>query len=142
MCLVVKDLVQFDKSLKALDIGCGGGIYSKVLAEMGLASITGIDFSEEILKGAKENCKEYPNISFKQGDALNTGLESNNYNLLLERALIHHIDDLQKCFDEAYRLLEDRGIFIVQDRTPEDCLLKGNENHIRGYFFERFPQLI
>lgn len=139
---VITDLVPLDNISKALDIGCGGGIYSKALAEMGVASVTGVDFSEEILKGAKENCKEYPNISFKQGNALNTGLKSNDYNLILERALIHHINDLQNCFEEAYRLLENKGIYIVQDRTPEDCLLKGNEHHIRGYFFERFPQLI
>lgn len=139
---VITDLVPLDNITKALDIGCGGGIYSKALAEMEVASVTGVDFSEEILKGARENCKEYPNISFKQGNALNTGLESNDYNLILERALIHHINDLQNCFEEAYRLLENKGIYIVQDRTPEDCLLKGNEHHIRGYFFERFPQLI
>lgn len=138
----IKDLAQFDNISKALDIGCGGGIYSKALSDMGVPYVTGIDFSEEILKGARENCKEYTNISFKQGDALHTGLESNDYNLLLERALIHHINDLQKCFEEAYRLLKDKGIYIVQDRTPEDCLLKGNDSHIRGYFFELFPQLI
>lgn len=134
--------MQFDNISYALDIGCGGGIYSKALSEMGAASVTGVDFSEEILKGARENCREYQNISFKQGDALHTGLESNTYNLLLERALIHHVDDLQKCFNEAYRLLKDEGIYIVQDRTPEDCLLEGNDSHIRGYFFELFPDLI
>lgn len=138
----IKNLVQFDNISDALDIGCGGGIYSKALSEMGAASVTGVDFSEEILKGARENCKEYQNISFKQGDALHTGLESNTYNLLLERALIHHVDDLQKCFNEAYRLLKNEGIYIVQDRTPEDCLLEGNDSHIRGYFFELFPVLI
>lgn len=35
----------------------------------------------------------------------------------------------------------DKGVYIIQDRTPEDCLLKGDDNHIRGYFFERFPKL-
>ena len=139
---VITDLVQFDNISKALDIGCGGGIYSKALSDLGALNVTGVDFSEAILKGAREDCKEYQNISFKQGDALQTGLESNEYNLLLERALIHHITDLPKCFEEAHRLLTDKGIYIVQDRTPEDCLLKGNEHHIRGYFFEQFPQLI
>ena len=138
----LKDLIQFDNISNALDIGCGGGIYSMALSDMGVASVIGVDFSEEILKGARENCREYQNISFKQGDALHTNLESNNYDLLLERALIHHINDLQKCFEEAYRVLKENGVYIVQDRTPEDCLLKGNESHIRGYFFELFPQLM
>ena len=101
---VIKDLVQFDKISNALDVGCGGGIYTKALSELGVLDVTGVDFSEAILKGARENCEEYQNITFKQGDALHTGLESNAYNLLLERALIHHITDLQTCFEEAYRV--------------------------------------
>lgn len=138
----INDLVPIENISKALDIGCGGGIYSKALSDMGVVSVKGIDFSETILEGARVNCKEYKNISFKQGNALDTGLEGNNYNLLLERALIHHIEDLQNCFNEAYRLLKDDGFYIIQDRTPEDCLLEGNDSHIRGHFFEFFPRLI
>ncbi len=36
----------------------------------------------------------------------------------------------------------DNGIYIVQDRTPEDCLIEGNHSSIRGYFFETIPRLI
>lgn len=127
---------------QALDVGCGGGIYSKALSDIGVGSVTGVDFSEAILKGARDNCREYKNIIFKYGNALKTGLESNNYGLLLERALIHHIEDLKACFKEGYRVLKNEGIYIIQDRTPEDCLLEGNDSHIRGYFTELFPRLI
>lgn len=138
---VIEELIATEHISSALDVGCGGGIYAKALADMGIATITGVDFSEAILEGAKENCKEYRNISFKQGDALKTGLPSETFNLVLERALIHHIKELEVCFNEAYRLLEKKGVLIVQDRTPDDCLLKGSEHHIRGYFFDLFPKL-
>lgn len=138
----ISELVQIENISNALDVGCGGGIYSKALSDMGVASVTGVDFSEVILEGARENCKEYKNIIFKYGNALNTGLDSSSFNLLLERALIHHIEDLHACFKEAYRMLENNGLYIVQDRTPEDCLFEGNNTHIRGYFFELFPKLI
>ncbi|MGE7023438.1 class I SAM-dependent methyltransferase [Solibacillus cecembensis] len=138
----INNLVPIGNIPKALDIGCGGGIYSKALSDMGVGSVTGVDFSKAIIEGAKANCKEYRNILFKHGNAYDTGLDSNSFNLLLERALIHHLEDLQACFKEAYRMLQDDGFYIVQDRTPEDCLLEGNESHIRGYFFELFPKLI
>lgn len=138
----IKDLLPIENISKALEIGCGGGIYSKALLDMGVGSVTGVDFSEAILEGARENCKEYKNISFKHGNALDTGLENNSFNLILERALIHHIEDLENCFKEAYRLVKDNGFFIIQDRTPEDCLLEGNDSNIRGYFFEFFPKII
>lgn len=138
---VINDLVSIGDISNALDIGCGGGIYSKALADMGIASVTGIDFSEAILEGARENCREYRNISFELGNAFETDLDGESFNLVLERALIHHIKDLETCFKEAYRMLKDKGFYIVQDRTPDDCLLEGSDNHIRGYFFELFPRL-
>jgi len=139
---VIKGLVTIENISNALDIGCGGGIYSKALADMGIDSVTGIDFSESILEGARDNCKEYKNISFKHGNAFDTGLGSNRFDLVLERALIHHIDDIQACFQEGYRVLKNNGYYIIQDRTPEDCLIEGNKNHVRGYFFELFPRLV
>jgi len=125
-----------------LDIGCGGGIYTKAFAEMGASFVTGLDFSEQILSSAKENCKSYTNINFHLGNALNTQLKKEQYDIILERAIIHHINDLDSCFKEAYKLLKPGGIFIIQDRTPEDCILEGSSTHIRGYFFSKYPSLV
>lgn len=138
---LVKDLASVENISSALDVGSGGGIYSKALADLGVNSVTGIDFSEAILEGARENCKSYKNISFKHGNALETGVESKGFDFVLERALIHHIKDLESCFKEAYRVLQENGVYIVQDRTADDCLLEGSDHHIRGYFFELFPKL-
>ncbi len=118
----LKQLVAVENISNAADIGCGGGIYSKALSDMGAESVTGIDFSEAMLKSARDNCREYKNIIFKHGNALETGLDINYYDLLLERALIHHIKDLKACFSEGYRVLRNGGIYIIQDRTPEDCI--------------------
>ncbi|PGS55375.1 class I SAM-dependent methyltransferase [Bacillus sp. AFS041924] len=125
----------------AVDIGCGGGIYSKALIKLSVNHVTAVDFSEEMLKGATENCKDFKNISFSKGDAYNTKLPTSNYDVILERALVHHLEDLNACFLEANRLLKKNGILIVQDRTPEDCLLPGDSSHIRGYFFDLYPGL-
>lgn len=126
---------------RVADIGCGGGIYTKALIQMGASHVVSVDFSEEMLKAAANHCKDLPHAAFHQGEASQTGLPSNAFDVVLERALIHHLDDLEPCFREAVRLLDDGGMLIVQDRTPEDCLLPGDEHHLRGFFFERFPSL-
>ncbi|TCZ81160.1 SAM-dependent methyltransferase [Paenibacillus albiflavus] len=124
-----------------LDLGCGGGIYSRALAAMGAADVLGMDYSESMLEGARSNLPADHQIRYQQGNALRTGLNDASFDVILERALIHHVQDLDVCFTEAYRLLKPGGQLIVQDRTPEDCLLPGSASHIRGYFAERFPHL-
>lgn len=136
----IEELIDV-RGKNVLDIGCGGGIYSRALAEMGAEQVTGVDFSEEMLHGAAEYCREYDQINFVIGNALNTNLPSGKYDVIVERALIHHIKDLSECFSEAFRLLKAGGTLIVQDRTAEDCLLPGSQMHIRGYFFSYFPRL-
>ena len=66
-----------------LDIGCGGGIYSRALAEMGAAHVTGVDFSQEMLAAATEYSRDYPQIRFVAGNALDTGLPGEEYDLIL-----------------------------------------------------------
>lgn len=123
------------------DIGCGGGIYTKALVSLGAAHVTGVDFSAEMLKGAAKYCAGLDNVTFVQGSAYDSGLPAQAYEVVLERALIHHLDDLERCFTEAHRILRKHGMLVIQDRTPQDCLLPGDVNHLRGYFFERYPRL-
>lgn len=124
-----------------IDVGCGGGIYSKAFAELGARQVVGVDFSEHILAAARENCREAGNVSFVKGTAYETSLPGGQYGIVMQRALIHHLDNLPLCFQEAYRLLQPGGTIIVQDRTPEDCVLPGSSEHIRGYFFSMYPEL-
>jgi ubiquinone/menaquinone biosynthesis C-methylase UbiE len=128
---------------QVVDIGCGGGLYTATFAAMGAATVTGVDFSLEMLKSAGEQSQGYTNVLFKQGDALHTGLPSEQYDIVLERALTHHLkqSELPACFAEALRLLRSGGSFIIQNRTPDDYALPGSHTHIRGYFHERYPRL-
>lgn len=138
---IIKQMIDISGK-EVVDIGCGGGIYTKALVRLGALRVTGVDFSVEMLKGASENCKGLNNVTFVRGNAYNSGLDGNQFDVILERALIHHLADLNVCFKEANRLLKNDGVLLVQDRTPEDCLLPGDDNHIRGYFFEKYPWLI
>lgn len=138
---IISEIIDV-KGKKVLDSGCGGGIYSKSITTLGADSVVGLDFSESMLNAARENCQEYSNISFVQGNVIATGLESQSFDVILKRAVIHHFKDITTNFLEAYRLLKTDGVCLVQDRTPEDCFLPGSSTHIRGYFFEKYPELI
>jgi len=87
---------------------------------MGASHVVGVDFSDEMLKGAANNCKNIQNVTFLKGDAYQSNLPANEIDVVLERALIYHLNDLHASFKEAFRILKDGGILIVQDRTPEN----------------------
>ncbi|AVS84800.1 SAM-dependent methyltransferase [Paracidovorax avenae] len=123
------------------DIGCGGGIYSLAWHALGAAQVTGVDFSAEMVAASRERSAGVHGVRFVQGDATATGLPSAGFDVVFQRALIHHLPDCTACFAEARRLLAPGGWLLVQDRTPEDVALPGSAEHLRGYFFDRFPRL-
>jgi ubiquinone/menaquinone biosynthesis C-methylase UbiE len=130
------------KGERVLDIGCGGGVYSRAFAELGAASVTGVDFSAAMLESARALCADLPQVAFRHGDALATGLPDACADLVYERALLHHLTDLPACVAEAYRLLAPGGVHLAQDRTPEDIQLPATPEHLRAYIHERYPRLL
>lgn len=126
---------------RVVDIGCGGGIYSLAWHALGAAQVTGVDFSAEMVAASQERAAGREGMAFVQGDASQTGLPAGSYDIVFQRALIHHLDSYDACFAEARRLLAPGGLLIIQDRTIEDVNVAGSPEHLRGYFFDRFPQL-
>ncbi|HDR7322939.1 MULTISPECIES: class I SAM-dependent methyltransferase [Bacillus cereus group] len=138
---MIKNITDIQNK-QIIDIGCGGGIYTKELALMGAKNVVGLDFSKEILQAAKENCSGFPNISFIHGDAHSIPYPDETFDIVISRAVIHHLQDIPTFLREASRILKKNGVLILQDRTIEDCAIPGSPEHIRGYFFSVFPKLI
>lgn len=128
--------------VRVADIGCGGGIYSTAWLDLGAESVVGVDFSEQMILAAKNRAEGRTNLSFSIGDASNTGLPSGSYDVVFQKALIHHLPDPASAFAEAKRLLAPGGTLMVQDRTMDDVRQPGSAEHLRGYFFEVFPKLL
>ena len=126
----------------AADIGCGGGIYTRALVELGVAQVYAVDFSTAMLEGAREACGGIEAISFHQGTAVATGLGDATCDLVLERAVIHHLDAYDQNCAELFRILKPGGQLVIQDRTMADVQQPPSVEHIRGYFFQVFPHLL
>src|SRR3954449_4716130 len=127
---------------RVVDVGCGGGTYTRAWSEMGAATVTGVDFSAPILEAARSASVELPGVTFRQGDAAATGLEGGRADIVFARALVHHVPDLAAVAAEAARLLRPGGTYLIQDRTPEDVAQPGAATHPRGWLFEVFPRLL
>ena len=125
-----------------VDVGCGGGTYTRAWHELGAASVTGVDFSEPILDEAWAAHGHLPGVGFRLGEAVATGLSDSAADVVFERALVHHVPDLAAVAGEAARVLRRGGVYVIQDRTPEDVAEPGSPEHPRGWLFEVFPRLL
>ncbi|MDA3781110.1 MAG: class I SAM-dependent methyltransferase [Bacteroidales bacterium] len=68
-CDFIEKEINYDKTIKILDIGCGTGRHSIELSKRGY-SVTGIDLSESQLQRAKEKAfAQSLNIDFQKHDA-------------------------------------------------------------------------
>jgi ubiquinone/menaquinone biosynthesis C-methylase UbiE len=125
-----------------VDVGCGGGTYTRARHELGAATVTGIDFSGPILDAAREVHGDLPGVAFRHGQAVATGLPDDCADVVFQRALIHHVPDLAAVAAEAARLLRLGGVLLIQDRTPEDVAVPGSTSHSRGWLLAIFSRLL
>ena len=103
-----------EKSL-CLDLGTGGG--EKVLKnypDVGMLIAT--DFSEEMIKTAKENAKKYPNkrVKFTKMNNLEMNFPKETFYLISAR---HTIIDAKQIYD----CLAPDGIVVIRGVDKQDC---------------------
>lgn len=137
---VIEQLIS-PQGMTVADVGCGGGIYPLAWKALGARQVLGVDFSAQMVPAASERTQGVAGLAFSQGDAAHTGLPSGEFDVVFQRALIHHLARYEPCFIEARRPLREGGILIVQDRTEQDVGQPASPEHLRGYFFEKFPRL-
>ena len=112
----VYEKVRKQNPKNILDIGFGTGILAKKLYDDGY-NIYGIDFSNEMLKKAKQKMPNAELLQFDFTDGLPKEFEQKQFDVILSTYAIHHIDDEAK---KSYILkllksLNPKGILIFGD---------------------------
>jgi len=99
---------------RVLDIGCGEGSSTRIFAEAG-AEMTGVDFSEEMIKAAVGEEERNPlGIRYIIADAANLSmLESESFDIAFFYMAIMDIADFEGAIAEASRVLKRGGRFVI-----------------------------
>lgn len=105
------------KSGKALDIGCGMGISTFALEELGF-EVTGIDVQEELVEKAKEIAGDIGyKAKFMVMDARKLDFPNESFDLvaLLGNPLPHlSVYDFDRIVQEAFRVLKPGGALFIE----------------------------
>lgn len=119
------------KSLVVLDLACGEGYNTRMLARKG-AKVTGVDFSEKLIRFAKrEEDEERLGIYYKVMDAAElVEFPNNHFDLVTCFMSLQDIKDFKKAISEVARVLKESGRFIFS--IPHPCFEKIRLNKHRG----------
>src|SRR3972149_739393 len=106
------------KHKNVLDLGCGTGWLSVILAKRG-ANVEAIDISTEAIKVAHEMAKinqVNDMINFKVGSVYELEYPNNYFDFVIGQAILHHLTDKNKLIPELYRILKLKGkaVFFEQ----------------------------
>lgn len=98
---------------KALDAGCGTGVYSIELAKRGI-DVTGVDDSEEMLNRAGiKAVKGGLRIKFLNASALNLPFPDNHFDLILSVCMLCFVKEPQRALLEMKRVLKPGGRIVI-----------------------------
>ncbi|MFX0041944.1 MAG: class I SAM-dependent methyltransferase [Candidatus Hodarchaeota archaeon] len=97
--------------IKGLDIGCGEGYNTRIAARKG-AKMTAIDISEVFINHAIEMENEEPlGIKYQVASSVNLPFEDDSFDFVMSTMAFMDMYDIEKAFDEAYRVLKLDGFF-------------------------------
>lgn len=104
----------------SLDIGCGTGEFSRLLAERS-EKVIGLDLSTEMLKRAENLSQDHPEISYQLENVMEYPLEPEQYDCIVSIATMHHLP-VELILKRVKEALKPGGVFLILDLYQEETL--------------------
>lgn len=118
----VADRLGLSSGDDVLDVGCGAGATSLMLAERARpGTVLGVDISEPLLARARERGASLDTLRFERGDAQTFAFAENSYDAIFSRFGVMFFSDPVAAFTNLRKALRDGGrIGFVAWRAMEE----------------------
>jgi ABC-2 type transport system ATP-binding protein len=107
---------QFEEEDIVLELGCGSGFYSDMVAGI-VKQFTATDLAPEMIGQTKQNLVQFTNIEIRIEDCYNTSFKDNAFDCVLMANLLHIVMDPLAVLREGYRVLKNNGKIVIVDVT-------------------------
>lgn len=118
------------EGLKGIDIGCGEGYNTRLLAQK-KAMLTGIDISDKLIENAKLTEADSPlGIEYLTASATALPFESDSFDFATSFMCLMDTPNVEKAFSEAYRIVRPNG--FLQFSIPHPCFNTPHRKNLRN----------
>lgn len=128
-----------------LDLGCGAGYGTALLAEQGV-SAHGIDIAPDAVEFARQKYSS-SKIAFSEASATSLPFPNESFDLITAFEVIEHLEHWDQMLAEARRLLRPGGIFLVS--TPNKAYYTesrgkagANPYHVHEFEYQEFADVL
>ena len=113
------------RGMRCLDVGCGAGSVTRILAEMvgKKGQVIGTDVDEKYLQYCR-NYRPQPNVDFMLDDISSSRLAKGNFDAIYSRFMFVHLKDARKAIRSMKQLVKKGGAIIIEelDHAPDSWL--------------------
>jgi SAM-dependent methyltransferase len=120
------ELMQLPADARVLDVGCGSGWASRVMAERAAnGRIVGIDIADKMIQLAEESSSAFRNVEFKVATAESLPFEDSEFTHAFSMESLYYYSNMVTALREIHRVLEADGVFV----TVIDLYLENAPSH-------------
>lgn len=106
--------MQIPANAVVLDVGCGSGWAARLIAtQASQGHVIGIDVSDEMIRVASDQSKDFPNLEFKVASAEALPFDDAKFTHAFSMESLYYYADIEAAAREIRRVLRPGGLFVT-----------------------------
>jgi ubiquinone/menaquinone biosynthesis C-methylase UbiE len=99
-------LMDLHEGDRVLDLGCGAGWATRMMARMvgDTGQVVGLDVSDEMIRRARANSRDFENVLFVWGSAMELPWQENYFTKVLSIESFYYYPDQERALAELFRV--------------------------------------